>query len=170
METENSYFSVILSGDHGRLNYEVVSNIIGCKEVRLASLEIIEQYVQSRSLGIIRKAKPHLLQMRCSIVRYIFLPEKKKYKYLVKAVVFSLLINLVIFFIVPVLSGLFLSYLYTPDIIEAYDDVNYLQNEVSFGFILRPGNVMAMLFPFFLGIIAYFLILLVVKKIEEKRH
>lgn len=83
-------------------------------------------------------------------LRWFFSPEKKKYKYVVKAVVFSSLINLVFFFFVPVLSGLLLTYFYTPDVIDAYNDVKYLQNEVSFGFVQRPGNTeMVVPFPWF---------------------
>ncbi|WP_354702689.1 hypothetical protein [Brevibacillus panacihumi] len=70
------------------------------------------------------------------------------------------------FFIVPVLSGLLLTYFYTPDVIDAYNDVEYLQNEVSFGFVQRPGNA-EMLVPFFLGLVAYFILLFVVQKIKR---
>lgn len=99
-------------------------------------------------------------------MRWFFSPEKKKYKYVVKAVAFSSLINLVCFFIVPVLSGLLLTYFYTPDVIDAYNDVEYLQNEVSFGFVQRPGNA-EMLVPFFLGLVAYFILVFVVQKIKR---
>lgn len=43
------------------------------------------------------------------------------------------------FFIVVIqfLSGMFLSMFYTPDIVNAWQSVNYLQNEVAFGYIVR---------------------------------
>ncbi|WP_409178173.1 hypothetical protein [Brevibacillus fortis] len=98
-------------------------------------------------------------------LRWFFSPEKKKYKYVVKAVVFSSLINLVFFF-VPVLSGLLLTYFYTPDVIDAYNDVKYLQSEVSFGFVQRPDNAETLV-PFFLGLVAYFILLFVIKKMKR---
>lgn len=43
------------------------------------------------------------------------------------------------FFIVliQILSGMFLSMYYTPDIVNAYQSVHFLQNEVAFGYIVR---------------------------------
>ncbi|WP_396136132.1 hypothetical protein [Brevibacillus brevis] len=71
------------------------------------------------------------------------------YKYVVKAVVFSSLVHLVFFVIVPVLSGLLLTCFYVPDVIDAYNNVEHLQNEVRFGFVQRSGNAASIFVPFF---------------------
>lgn len=39
--------------------------------------------------------------------------------------------------VIQILSGMFLSMFYTPDIINAWKSVTYLQNEVAFGYIVR---------------------------------
>ncbi len=39
--------------------------------------------------------------------------------------------------VIQILSGMFLSMFYTPDIINAWKSVSYLQNEVAFGYIVR---------------------------------
>ncbi|MBE3554887.1 MAG: cytochrome b6 [Thermicanus sp.] len=39
--------------------------------------------------------------------------------------------------VIQILSGMFLSMYYTPDIVNAYRSVAYLQNEVAFGYIVR---------------------------------
>lgn len=39
--------------------------------------------------------------------------------------------------VIQILSGMFLSMYYTPDIVNAYQSVRYLQNEVAFGYIVR---------------------------------
>lgn len=90
------------------------------------------------------------------------------YKYVVKAVVFSSLVHLVFFVIVPVLSGLLLTCFYVPDVIDAYNNVEHLQNEVRFGFVQRSGNAASIFVPFFLCFVAYFFILFVMKKRKRK--
>lgn len=39
--------------------------------------------------------------------------------------------------VIQILSGMFLSMFYTPDIVNAWKSVSYLQNEVAFGYIVR---------------------------------
>lgn len=39
--------------------------------------------------------------------------------------------------VIQILSGMFLSMYYTPDIVNAYQSVHYLQYEVAFGYIVR---------------------------------
>ena len=54
-------------------------------------------------------------------------------KKLALAFVYSALLNVLYYLVLPVVSGVLLTWLYVPDVVFAYDSVEYLQNEVVFG-------------------------------------
>ncbi|WP_285860922.1 hypothetical protein [Brevibacillus sp. MER 51] len=59
--------------------------------------------------------------------------------HLKRAFIFSIIINLLYYVVVPIISGMFLTHFYVPDVVNAYDNVKYLQNEVEFGVINRTN-------------------------------
>ena len=54
-------------------------------------------------------------------------------KRLALAFAFSAVLNVLYYLVLPVVSGVVLTWLYVPDVVSAYDSVEYLQNEVAFG-------------------------------------
>ncbi|UFJ40918.1 hypothetical protein LOK74_23510 [Brevibacillus humidisoli] len=61
-------------------------------------------------------------------------------RHVVRAILFSIAINLLYFWVIPVVSGMILSYFYIPDIEQKYENVSYLQNEVSFGWTASAAS------------------------------
>jgi prolyl-tRNA editing enzyme YbaK/EbsC (Cys-tRNA(Pro) deacylase) len=43
LETDRGYISAILSGDRGRLDFQKIAAILGCREVKLASPQKVEE-------------------------------------------------------------------------------------------------------------------------------
>ncbi|MEB1807107.1 MAG: hypothetical protein LPK26_07375 [Bacillaceae bacterium] len=58
-------------------------------------------------------------------------------KLLVKSIIVSLVIH-AFYFIGQIVYGLMLTKSYVPDIVDSYESVTYLQNEVTFGYIISP--------------------------------
>jgi len=54
-------------------------------------------------------------------------------KKLAIAFVYSALLNVLYYLVLPIVSGVLHTWLYVPDVVSAYDSVEYLQNEVVFG-------------------------------------
>jgi quinol-cytochrome oxidoreductase complex cytochrome b subunit len=54
-------------------------------------------------------------------------------RHLIRALLFSLAVHLFYYIVVPVVSGIYLTYTYVPDITNAYTEVDTLQNEVAIG-------------------------------------
>lgn len=54
-------------------------------------------------------------------------------KTIARAFLYSILLNVVYHLIVPMLSGMFLTWMYVPDITDAYQSTGSLQQEVAFG-------------------------------------
>jgi len=60
-------------------------------------------------------------------------------KTIARAFVYSALLNVLYYLLLPLVSGLLLTWLYVPDIVSSYDSVQYLQNEVVFGQVSDPA-------------------------------
>ncbi|MDE5414396.1 hypothetical protein [Alkalihalobacterium chitinilyticum] len=58
-------------------------------------------------------------------------------KLLVQSIIISLVIH-AFYFIGQIVYGLMLTNSYVPDIVDSYESVAYLQNEVTFGYIISP--------------------------------
>ncbi|MGC5327524.1 hypothetical protein [Brevibacillus sp. SYSU BS000544] len=105
------------------------------------------------------------------MLRYFFLNGDSPYKLLIKALIFSLLFTLLVLFLLPMASGMILTYFYTPDIVNSYENVQYLQNEVSFGVINRPDKSGVGIFSLLLlGLGLYGLLLLLVRKFVKEKQ
>lgn len=105
------------------------------------------------------------------MLRFFFLNVSSPYKLLIKALIFSLLFTLLVLLLLPMASGMILTYFYTPDIVNSYESVQYLHNEVSFGVINRHDKSGVGIFSsLFLGLGLYGLLLLLVRKfMKDKR-
>ncbi|WP_081904146.1 hypothetical protein [Brevibacillus thermoruber] len=88
-------------------------------------------------------------------------------RHLTRAIIFSVSVNLLYYFLLPILSGLFLTHFYVPDITEAYEEVNYLQNEVAFGVIIRPDFETNILFHLLVGIGIYGLLFTAIRLFKK---
>lgn len=88
-------------------------------------------------------------------------------RHLTRAIIFSVSVNLLYYFLLPILSGLFLTHFYVPDIAEAYEEVNYLQNEVAFGVIIRPDFETNILFHLLVGIGIYGLLFTAIRLFKK---
>jgi len=75
-------------------------------------------------------------------------------RHFAKAIVFSVCLNL-LYFGIPMISGLVRSYFYVPDLIGEYENVKYLQNEVSLGIIRGPESWMNILLHLLIGMEVY---------------
>lgn len=60
-------------------------------------------------------------------------------RFLARAFLYSVLLNLLYYVVLPVLSGLLQTWTYVPDITAAYTETEYLQREVAFGVINEPN-------------------------------
>jgi quinol-cytochrome oxidoreductase complex cytochrome b subunit len=87
-------------------------------------------------------------------------------RHLTRAIIFSILANL-LYFIIPIISGLFLTHFYVPDITNAYEEVNDLQNEVAFGVIIRPDFETNILFHLLVGIGIYGLLITAIRLFKK---
>ncbi|MFV8829961.1 hypothetical protein [Alkalihalobacterium sp. APHAB7] len=58
-------------------------------------------------------------------------------KLLVQSIMISLVIH-AFYFISQIAYGVMITKSYVPDIVDSYESVTYLQNEVSFGYIISP--------------------------------
>ncbi|WP_304415511.1 hypothetical protein [Brevibacillus aydinogluensis] len=88
-------------------------------------------------------------------------------RHLTRAIIFSVSVNLLYYFLLPILTGLFLTHFYVPDITDAYEEVNYLQNEVAFGVIIRPDFETNILFHLLVGIGIYGLLFTAIRLFKK---
>lgn len=58
-------------------------------------------------------------------------------KLLIQSIIFSLAVH-IIYFAGSLVHGWFITRYYVPDIENAHEKIVYLQNEVSFGYIISP--------------------------------
>jgi quinol-cytochrome oxidoreductase complex cytochrome b subunit len=56
---------------------------------------------------------------------------------IIQATIFSVM-TMLLYFGYQIGVGMYTTYSYTPDIIHAYSNIDYLQNKVSFGVISHP--------------------------------
>jgi quinol-cytochrome oxidoreductase complex cytochrome b subunit len=87
-------------------------------------------------------------------------------RHLARAIIFSILANLLYIFI-SILSGLFLTYFYVPDITNAYEEVHDLQNEVAFGVIIRSDFETSILLHLLVGIGIYGLLITAIRLFKK---
>lgn len=89
---------------------------------------------------------------------------------LIQAVIFSIVLILV-YFGVQIARGVYNTVNYTPDIINSYQSVDYLQNEVSFGIVWSPyGLVLELLGLIIFGMIVFISAKFVLKKIKNRKN
>jgi quinol-cytochrome oxidoreductase complex cytochrome b subunit len=78
-------------------------------------------------------------------------------RHLIRALLFSIAVNLLYYLVVPIISGMYLTYTYVPEITNAYTEVKYLQQEVAFGIIVR-NTALSVTLTFAAGIALYALL------------
>lgn len=71
------------------------------------------------------------------VTSHISLLEEEAMKLLVQSIIISLVIH-AFYFIGQIAYGVMITKSYVPDIVDSYESVTYLQNEVSFGYIKSP--------------------------------
>lgn len=87
-------------------------------------------------------------------------------KIFIQALIASFLVH-IIYFLSPIVIGYIQTNFYTPDITTAYENVNYLQNEGTFGGIMMINPFFVILS--FLGVaLLYGFIIIFFKKIRFK--
>ncbi|MBU9710720.1 hypothetical protein [Evansella tamaricis] len=59
-------------------------------------------------------------------------------KLIMKSVIFSIVVHMV-YFTVIIVQGLILTKSYVPEIVESYENVTYLQQEVTFGYVINAS-------------------------------
>lgn len=85
---------------------------------------------------------------------------------LIQAIIFSVLIHL-IYLSGNLIYGWYLTYYYIPDVVKEYENVTYLQNEVVFGYVIRPFSYVV---SFVLLTIIGVVVIVVWKKIYHSRR
>ncbi|GIP31803.1 hypothetical protein J2TS4_10130 [Paenibacillus sp. J2TS4] len=59
LKSEKEYYAIILSGNHGRIDFEIPKQILGCRELKLAKPKEVEQVTGSK-VGTVALIGHHL--------------------------------------------------------------------------------------------------------------
>ncbi|WP_410511513.1 YbaK/EbsC family protein [Paenibacillus sp. BR2-3] len=74
LKTEKGFLGLILSGDHGRVNFSTIREILSVEQVKLASPKEVEQVTGSKigSVSLINKEIPTILDSQLNRFKYVY--------------------------------------------------------------------------------------------------